>query len=56
MTDGFARDIDLADSEQVADWCKRMRCTETLLREAVRMVGPSYVLVDQWVTWQRPRP
>jgi len=52
---GFGRTLDLDDPDQVARWCERLQCTELKLREAVRMVGPSYMLVAQWLSWQRLR-
>jgi len=56
MTDeGFPRIIDPCDPQQVANWCVRLLCTESALREAVRVVGPSYMLVAQWIAWRRLR-
>lgn len=51
-THEFARAIDLDNATQVSQWCDRLHCTENVLREAVGMVGPDYVLVEQWVRWR----
>ena len=45
------RVIDLNDSAQIAQWCRDLGCTEIELREAVRMVGPSRMSVQQWIAW-----
>jgi len=51
----IARVIDLTDKEQVAEWCARLECTQAVLKEAVRTVGPGFVLVQQWISWRNLR-
>lgn len=45
------RTIDLDDSSQVAKFCQKFECSEVELREAVRMVGPTQIWVEQWIRW-----
>ena len=43
------RTIDLENSEQVARLCSVYGCSEQELEEAVRMVGPRQISVEQWI-------
>ena len=45
----FFRTIDLEDSAQVARLCSVYGCSEEELEEAVRMVGPRQISVEQWI-------
>ena len=45
----FFRTIDLDDSTQVARLCSIYGCSEQELEEAVRMVGPMQISVEQWI-------
>ena len=45
----FFRTIDLDDSTQVARLCNIYGCSEQELEEAVRMVGPMQISVEQWI-------
>lgn len=45
------RTVNLEDSAQVARLCDKFECSEEELREAVRMVGPTHLWVEQWIRW-----
>jgi len=45
------RIVDLSDHDQIAKWCADLGCTEAQLREAVRIVGPDHMFVQQWIKW-----
>jgi len=45
--------VDLADKDQVARACRKLRCTELQLEAAIRMVGPAMRSIEQWIRWQR---
>lgn len=41
--------MDLSDREQVIYWCRKLRCTEHQLREAVVQVGPLPSNVEAYI-------
>jgi hypothetical protein len=43
------RQIDLAQSYQVRDWCKAFRCTKEELHDAVKAVGPTAGQVREYL-------
>ena len=50
-THSIPRTVNLDDSTQVARLCDKFECSESELREAVRMVGPTHLWVEQWIRW-----
>ena len=42
--------INLEDRDDIRYWCRKLRCTEHLLREAVTQVGPIPSNVEAFVT------
>lgn len=49
----FLRTVDLDDGAQVTRLCEKFECSESELREAVRMVGPTQIWVEQWIRWMK---
>ncbi len=47
----FIRTVDLDNHAQVERLCLKFECSEVELREAVRMVGPTQIYVEQWIRW-----
>ncbi len=45
--------VDVSDRAQVAYWCRKLRCTEHQLREAVDQVGTLASNVEAYIR-QRP--
>lgn len=41
--------VDVSDRAQVSYWCRKLRCTEHQLREAVGQVGPLPSNVEAYI-------
>jgi len=50
---GVIRTVDLENSTQVERLCAKFECSEVELREAVHMVGPTQIWVEQWIRWMK---
>jgi hypothetical protein len=49
----FIRTVDLENPAQVERLCAKFQCSEIELHEAVRMVGPTQIWVEQWIRWMK---